>query len=146
MRVAAILTTLALAFPAYAAEYVGQVKTAHGDVHLQRAGQSIVVTPGMGVQQSDTIRTGADGAVGVTFTDNSLLSAGPNTVLAIDRYAFNSTTHAGQFDASVHQGTVAVVSGNIVKQTPEAMRIHTPASIMGVRGTEFVVRVNDSGN
>jgi hypothetical protein len=145
MRVAVLLASLVLAFPAFADD-VGQVKTAHGSVHLERDGKKLVVTPGMGVQQDDTIVTGADGAVGVTFTDNSLLSAGPNTVLAIDRYAFDTTTHAGQFDAFVRKGTLAVVSGNIVKQSPEAMRIHTPASIMGVRGTEFLVRVNDTGN
>jgi hypothetical protein len=145
MRIVALLTSLVLAFPAFASD-VGQVKTARGSVHLVRDGQQLAVVPGMGVQQADTIVTGADGAVGVTFTDNSLLSAGPNTVLAIDRYAFDTTTHEGQFDAFVRKGTLAVVSGNIVKQTPEAMRIHTPASIMGVRGTEFLVRVNDSGN
>ena len=31
----------------------------------------------------------------------------------------------------------------MVKQAPESMRIRTPASIMGVRGTEFVVQVED---
>jgi len=145
MRIVALMASLVLAFPAFAND-VGQIKTAHGSVQLERAGQKMNVAAGMAVQQADVIVTGADGAVGVTFTDNSLLSAGPNTVLAIDRYAFDSTTHAGQFDASVRKGTLAVVSGNIVKQSPEAMRIHTPASIMGVRGTEFVVRVNDTGN
>lgn len=145
MRIVALMASLVLAFPAFAND-VGQIKTAHGIVQLERGGQKMNVAAGMAVQQADVIVTGADGAVGVTFTDNSLLSAGPNTVLAIDRYAFDSTTHAGQFDASVRKGTLAVVSGNIVKQSPEAMRIHTPASIMGVRGTEFVVRVNDTGN
>jgi hypothetical protein len=37
-----------------------------------------------------------------------------------------------------------VVSGKIVKQSPGAMRVRTPASVMGVRGTEFVVRVGDA--
>jgi len=39
---------------------------------------------------------------------------------------------------------MAVVSGKIVKQSPEAMRVKTPAAIMGVRGTEFVVKVDES--
>jgi hypothetical protein len=30
----------------------------------------------------------------------------------------------------------------MVKQSPESMRIRTPSSIMGVRGTEFVVKVD----
>jgi hypothetical protein len=79
----------------------------------------------------------------VTFSDNSMLSAGPNSVLVVDHYAFDSTTHAGKFDASLKKGSLAVVSGKIVKQSPGAMRVRTPAAIMGVRGTEFVVQVDE---
>jgi len=99
----------------------------------------------MSVRQSDVLVTGADGSVGVTFLDNSLLSIGPGSVLAIDRYSFDSTTHDGQFDASLKRGTLAVVSGRMVKRSPESMRVHTPSSIMGVRGTEFFVKVTEPG-
>jgi len=85
------------------------------------------------------VKTGADGSVGITMTDNSLLSAGPGSVLALDRYAFDTTTHQGKFDSTLRQGTLAVVSGKIAKQSPEAMTVRTPATILGVRGTEFVV-------
>jgi hypothetical protein len=61
----------------------------------------------------------------------------------VDKYTFNTTTHAGEFDASLKKGTLAVVSGKIVKQSPGAMRVRTPATIMGVRGTEFVVQVQE---
>ena len=137
-----ILAIAAAAFAAAAyAEDIGQIKSVRGTVHVEREGQRLAATPGMQVRQSDTLVTGADGAVGVTFLDNSLLSAGPGSVLAIDRFSFNTTTHAGQFDASLRQGTLAVVSGKIVKQSPGAMRVRTPASVMGVRGTEFLVQV-----
>jgi hypothetical protein len=36
-----------------------------------------------------------------------------------------------------------VISGRIAKQAPDAMTVRTPAAILGVRGTEFVVTVND---
>lgn len=120
----------------------GEIKTTSGAVHLERAGKKLPVTVGMPVLQSDTLVTGADGSAGITFTDNSLLSVGPNSVLAIEKYAFDTTTHAGQFDASLKKGTLAVISGKMVKQSPEAMRVRTPSSIMGVRGTEFVVKVD----
>ena len=132
--------------PAVWADDAGQIKTLSGAVYLERDGQRLPVRAGMPVRQSDTLVTGADGAVGVTFTDNSLLSVGPNSVLAIDRYAFDSTTHRGEFDASLRKGTLAVISGKMVRQSPDAMRVRTPASIMGVRGTEFVVRVDQPGN
>jgi hypothetical protein len=96
------------------------------------------------LQQSDVIRTDAQGSVGITFTDNTILSAGPNSVIALDRYTFNSTTHEGRFDTSVRTGTLSVVSGKIAKQSPEAMTVKTPAAILGVRGTEFFVRVGEA--
>jgi hypothetical protein len=144
MRWAIALFLAAFAAAAWAQD-IGQVKTITGAVHLEREGKRLPVQVGTAVRQSDTLVTGADGTVGVTFTDNSLLSAGPNSVLALDRYAFDTTTHAGQFDATLKKGTLAVVSGKMVKQSPDAMRVHTPTSIMGVRGTEFVVKVNDPG-
>ncbi len=132
---------MAAAFPAAASD-VGQVKVVSGAVHIERDGQRLAAQPGTGVRQSDVLVTGADGSVGVTFSDNSLLSAGPGSVLAIERYAFNPTTHAGKFDASLRRGSLAVISGKMVKQSPDAMHVRTPASVMGVRGTEFVVRVD----
>jgi hypothetical protein len=103
------------------------------------------VVVGMPIRQSDKLVTAADGTVGVTFADNSLLSVGPNSTLVVDKFSFNASTHEGQFDASLQRGTLAVVSGKMVKQSPDAMRIRTPASILGVRGTEFVVKVADPG-
>jgi hypothetical protein len=131
-----------LAGAAWAAD-IGQIKVASGTVYIQRGGERLPARVGMPVQQSDTVVTGADGSVGISFSDNSLLSTGPDSVLAIERYAFDPTTHAGQFDAGLKKGTLAVVSGKMVKQSPDAMRVHTPSSIMGVRGTEFAVRVSE---
>ena len=124
------------------AQDVGEIKTVKGVAHVERGGKKLAVAPGMQLHQADTIVTGADGAVGITFLDNSQFSAGPNSVLVINRYRFDTTTHAGDFDASLNKGSLAVVSGKMVKQSPESMRIRTPSSIMGVRGTEFVVKVD----
>ena len=144
--IAVAVTMCALAAPGWAlANDVGQVKVAKGTVHVERDGKRVPAKIGMAIRQADTLVTGADGSAGITFSDNSLLSTGPNSVLVVDRYDFNSTTHAGHFDASLKKGTLAVISGKMVKQSPDAMRVRTPASIMGVRGTEFVVRVPSGG-
>ena len=141
-----ISAALLSAFVASAwANDVGQVKVTKGVVHVEREGARIPAVVGMPVREADRLVTGADGTVGVTFADNSLLSVGPNSTLAVDKFSFNSSTHEGRFDASLQRGTLAVVSGKMVKQSPDAMRIRTPASILGVRGTEFVVKVADPG-
>jgi len=137
--VAAIL--LGFTASAWAAD-VGEIKILKGAAHLERGKESLPLRVGMPVQETDKVVTGDDGTVGITFADNSLLSVGPNSVFAIDRYVFDSTTHAGQFDSTLSKGTLAVISGKMVKQSPDAMRVRTPSAIMGVRGTEFIVRVD----
>lgn len=134
----------ALAFVASAAlaTDIGQVKVAHGTVTIERAGEALPATPGARVQQGDLIRTGADSSVGITMSDDSLLSAGPNSELALDEYRFDPTTNDGRFDTKLSKGTLAVVSGRIAKQSPKSMTVHTPGATLGVRGTEFVVSAN----
>jgi hypothetical protein len=122
---------------------IAQFKVAKGSVYVERNGQRLPARVGTHLQATDTVVTGADGAAGIAFVDNSLLSVGPNSILAIERYAFNSTTHEGAFESSLRKGTLSVVSGKIAKQSPDAMKVKTPSTVLGVRGTEFLVRVGD---
>jgi hypothetical protein len=139
MRIMLLVAGLAAALPAAAAEDAGVVKTAKGSVTIQRGSEKIAASPGAKVAAADRIATGADGSVGIILRDNTLLSAGPNSTLVLERFAFDSTTHAGTIDASVKRGTLAVVSGKIAKQSPGAVQFRTPNAILGVRGTEFLI-------
>ncbi len=126
-----------------AAADIGQIKISKGSVTVLRAAQSLPGAVGVRLQASDVITTGADGSVGITMSDDSLLSAGPNSTLSLDRFAFDATTHRGQFDASLRKGSLSVISGRIAKQSPDAMTLYTPSAILRVRGTEFVVSVDE---
>lgn len=126
---------------AYAADMIGLIKTSKGAVSITRGGQKIEGASGVKLYQSDQVLTGENSAVGMTFIDNSRLSLGANSSLALDRFRFNTTTYEGEFVSSVKRGTLAAVSGKIAKQTPEAMQVRTPSAILGVRGTKFVVEV-----
>jgi hypothetical protein len=145
MRIRSLILGIALALAcagaAQAADAIGQVKTTKGDVSVLRQGQAIPLKVGDHVYQSDTVTTAKGGSVGITFTDNSMMSLGSNSKLALTQYRFDATTHVGVFDSVLSHGTLAAKSGQIVKQTPEAMHISTPTALLGVRGTEFVVRV-----
>jgi len=93
------------------------------------------------VEQADIITTGANGSVGITLIDNSRLSAGPNTRIELKQFRFNPTTQEGESLTEVQRGTLAIVSGQIAKRSPEAMKVQTPTTILGVRGTSFAVKV-----
>jgi hypothetical protein len=142
-RALLLLTCLALAPEQTMAADIGQIKVSKGDVTIERGGQSMPASIGARLQISDVVKTGSDGSVGITMDDDSLLSAGPNSVLSLDRYSFDPTTSKGRFDASLNKGTLAVISGRIAKQSPDAMTVRTPTAILGVRGTEFAVGLND---
>ncbi len=124
---------------AWAADDAGVVKTRKGSVSVERNGQQMDAPVGTRILASDRIVTGADSSVGITLRDNTLLSAGANSTLELNKFAFNSTTHVGTIDASVKRGTVSVISGKIAKATPEAVRFTAPGMTLGVRGTSFVI-------
>src|SRR4051812_39788153 len=114
MRKAILLAVmLGFAAPVLAAD-VGLVKVAKGSVHIERGAEKLPVSVGTAVRAADVIVTGADGAAGITFSDNSLVSVGPGSVFAIDKYQFDSTTHVGEFEGSLRHGRLAAVSGKMV--------------------------------
>jgi hypothetical protein len=143
LRLGLAVALLAGWLPAAFAADIGQVKTAKGPVTIERGGQSLPVTVGMRVQAADVVKTGADASVGITMVDDSLISAGPNSILSLDRWDYDATTSKGRFDSSLKTGSLAVVSGRIAKQSPEAMTVRTPFAVLGVRGTEFAVATHD---
>ena len=138
-----IITLLAIACLATQADAeVGRVKRASGDAFIERAGAEIDAAPGVTVDADDVLVTGSDGKISITFIDNSRFSIGPDSRVTLDRFEFDPTTHEGAFETGVERGSLAVISGQIAKEAPDAMRVRTPTSILGVRGTRFIIEVD----
>jgi len=142
MTMGALVLLAGLAQAAVAGE-VGHIKTAKGGVLIVRGGQEIAASAGTVLHQADRVVTTADGAAGITFMDNSLLSLGPDSMLDISHFSFDAKDQPDGLEATLHRGTLSAVSGKIVARTPEAMRIKTPTTVLGVRGTEFFVKVTN---
>lgn len=128
-----------------AADSIGTVKTVKGAVHIERAGQNLDVAIGSEVFGSDRIVTGPASSVGITLRDNTLLSEGANSVLELNKFAFDTTTWQGTLDATIQRGSLAVVDGKLAKANPESVRYRTPTTTLGVRGTEFIIEVGGDG-
>jgi hypothetical protein len=140
---AAVCAALAvIAGPAEAAE-IGQIKNTAGQVFLLRNNNQQPANPGDIVEQADIVITGINSSVGITLIDNSRLSAGPNSRVEFKQFRFNPTTQEGESLTQLHRGTLAIVSGQIAKRSPDAMKVQTPTTILGVRGTKFAVKVED---
>lgn len=124
-----------------AADPVGYVKTAEGEAFLLSADRAVPAQPGLAVQSGQTLKTGRTGRLGVTFRDNTVMSLGPDTEIAIDEYLYAPGQDELKFGASLLRGTLHFISGVIAKLKPEAVSIRTPGGTIGIRGTRFLVKV-----
>lgn len=135
---------LLAAFPAVAAdETIGSVKKVSGQVAIVRDGQRLSARPGCKLHAGDILETGPGGGLGVILRDDSLLSLGPSSRIAIDNFRFVPAEGVFGFTARILRGTMAYVSGLIGRLAPESATFVTPVATIGVRGTHFAVKVSE---
>ena len=127
--------------PGKAEERIGQVKVVSGDVVILRDGAEVPGVAGEPLFEKDTIRTGQNSAVGMTFTDNSRVSLGPESELSLEAYAYSRPGRENSFDARLKRGSLTAASGQIAKSRPLAMRVLMPTTVLGVKGTTLAARV-----
>ncbi len=143
-RSAAILAgLLAAATPALAEQPspAGYVKVASGSAFIVRQDATVAARPGEPVFATDALRTGVDGAVGVTLKDDTRLSLGPSSEVRLERYVYAPADGGFGMVLSFVRGAAAYVSGHMAKLAPDSIRLETPAAIVGVRGTTVAVRI-----
>ena len=138
-----ILLTVFLGLSLVSAEQVlaGKVKKIRGTVFVVRGDRTQTLRVGDPVFQNDLMQTGAAGAVGIIFEDNTILSLGPKSRLAIDGYSFVPEQGKLSLLLRLLRGTASYLSGIIGKQAPEAVKFQTPDATIGIRGTKFLVKV-----
>lgn len=140
-----VLSTL-LAFACQAAwageNDVAEVTEFNGKVTIKRGFKSIPVAKGTRLQNGDVLKTDADSAIGILFSDETTLSLGPGTKLTIQDYVFAPERSSFSFVVRLAKGTASYVSGLIAKLSPDSARFITPSASIGVRGTKFVIEVD----
>jgi hypothetical protein len=121
---------------------IGTIKTLKGDARIIGQDGSVAASIGGAVQQNDTLETGADGALGLAFIDNTTLSMGPKSRITLTKVVFNPDQNDFAFATNIVKGTFMFVSGSIARLAPQAVRITTPVNTIGIRGTRFLVRID----
>lgn len=136
----ALLSALPLAGAAQT-EAIGYVKTVSGEAWVSSAGQRARAQPGTPIVLGSQLKTATNGAMGVTFKDNTVMSFGPDTELTVDDYLYAPAQGQLRLGSRLGQGSLNYVSGVIAKLKPDAVTVKTPAGIIGVRGTQFLLKV-----
>ena len=130
-----------LTFAGPAAAEIGRVKSSVGPVQIQRGTTQLPVKPGLKLEQGDYIVTGKNGRLGIAFVDDTRFAVGPNSKLKLSRFGYDRTRQTGEFVTEVDRGSLGVVSGKIAKSKQDAMKVRTPTSMLGVRGTKFILDI-----
>ena len=119
----------------------GTLKSVTGDVSLTQAGVLRHAETGGGLFQADHIETGRNASITMTFKDGTLVTVGPNSKLELATLKFDTTAQEGNLLLNLAQGTIRVVTGWLGKLHPQQVKVVTPTSVVGVRGTDFIVEV-----
>ena len=138
------LTSQAQALVQPRPEPVGYVKTVTGEAWVNTAGQRLSAQPGTAVLLGSQLKTAKGATMGVAFKDNTLMSFGPDTELTVDEFVYAPAQDQLLLGTRLSRGSLNYVSGVIAKLRPDAVTVKTPAGIIGVRGTQFVARVEDA--
>lgn len=142
MRHLIILLGLLIGLPAFADEAtIGYVKTATGEAYVVTRGVQAPAKVGTPVFQGSLLKTGPQSSLGVTFKDETVMSFGPDTELTVDEYLYAPSQGKLKLSSKLAKGSMNYVSGVIAKLQPEAVSVTTPTGTIGVRGTQFAIKV-----
>jgi hypothetical protein len=143
--VALIISIVAMLFcgAALGADSAGTVKTLTGTANVIREGATMPLAVGGRIFPGDRVATFNDSYVGITLHDDTTLTIGPRSELAIAEFKFDASSYVGDIAVSFMKGTARVVTGLIGKNAPQRIRFGTPTSTIAIRGTDFIVDLED---
>ena len=119
----------------------GTFKSVQGEVTVVKGEARRAAVVGAGLHESERVLTGADGMTSLVLKDGTVLSLGNNSTFDLSTFQFDSTTHEGNVLVSLLRGSMRMVTGLLAKFKPEDVKVVTPTTVIGVRGTDFIVEV-----
>mgnify|MGYP001048108526 CR=1 FL=1 len=123
---------------------VGSIKTLSGEVKVSRGGELLPSNMGMPILKNDELITGKNSAVGIIMHDNTVLTAGEDSSLSVESFTYDRKSRRGSLRTNLRKGSLSSISGHLAKTSPDSVRFKTATMTLGVRGTEFIIEVNDN--
>ncbi len=124
---------------------IGSVVDLTGTAVIKRGKNTITIAKGTVIATNDRVET-KNGVVNIKFKDNTTVKVTENSALVIDDFVYDPKNAAGgKLGLKAAAGTVRYVSGNIAHNNPNSVKINTPTAAIAVRGTDFVMSVDETG-
>jgi tetratricopeptide (TPR) repeat protein len=132
---------------------IGKVVTATGSVTVQHV-NAVVVQAKLGggtantkvgdfVYKGDVVSTGADSAVGITFSDGTAFNLSSNARMELNEFVYDPKGKSNSTLFNLSKGTFTFIAGKVAKTGD--MKIDTPVATMGIRGTAPRVEISADG-
>lgn len=123
-------------------DHVGLFKNVTGKVQIERNGTLIAAAAGTTLFVSDRLLSASDASAGIVFKDGTLLTLGGVSDIQVRNYVFEPAEANYAFAVYLAKGTAIYSSGKIGKLAPESVKVGTPTSTVGVRGTRFIIEAH----
>ncbi|HEX7792355.1 MAG TPA: FecR domain-containing protein, partial [Afipia sp.] len=120
-------------------EPAGNVVTLKGTATVTRNGQTGPLKLQDEIFKGDTLETGKNATLGVTFTDDTTLNLSASSRIVVDNFIYQDGAKDNAALINVTRGTMAFVAAAVAKTGD--MKIETPTATLGIRGTTGVVEV-----
>ena len=139
-------TSLLLLLPTLAFGAIGEVTDYSGSGAVERDDgfEIFEVTDGLGVESMDVVIT-EKGKVRIDFIDDTRVDTTEHSRLIIDDFVYDPASGEGSLSLKAGLGTIRYASGKIAKNSRQRVRIETPSAVVGVRGTDFAMIVDEIG-
>jgi hypothetical protein len=124
---------------AFAADEAGTVLGIKGDVVAKSGDASRTLLKDDPIYVGDTLVTGDNSYIVITFIDGAKASVRPNSELEIARYSQSESDNGALIN--LVKGGLRAVTGAIAHKDPESYKVKTPVATLGVRGTEYYLRI-----
>lgn len=141
MRIALFIVGILLTGSAWA--NIGSVTELSGAAIIKRGKETVAVAKGTVIEMNDRVET-KNGKLKIVFKDETTVSVTEHSALIIDDFVYDPKSSSGKLGLKAAAGTVRYVSGAIAKD-PKNVKINTPTAAITVRGTDFVMSVNETG-
>lgn len=140
-----VILLILLTSPSYAK--IGDVIQQQGVTDVQRKDGPTFekIEKDFDVESYDVIKT-KNGRTAIEFVDETRVDVTENSKLVIDEFIYDPNTSTGSLALKASFGTVRYASGQIAKNSRQNIKISTPTAVVGVRGTDFSLTVDETGN
>lgn len=140
----AINLLLLISVPAFAG--VGSISEFKGGGTVKRGAKVVPAARGYGIEKNDTVSTNSQGRFKITFVDATTVNITQNSRLVIDDFVYDGNNKSkGKLGLKLALGTARYTSGAIAHGNPRGVGVRTPTATIAVRGTDFVMSVDEAG-